>query len=483
MSGFRIEGNSGIVAEVNSRKEVTVNLPTDLADQAGYAIIMCESDPGTKTGEKYVKSPECSEDYRMRVGIDTLLFTETFNYSAQNTATFAYRNTTQTITWNTGYILMNATAGNTTGTGCEINTWRTFSIYGAGATYAEMTLQLANALPTANFVFDTGLFFLTTGATPYAPTDGAYFRITDAGVFGVLCYAGAGNETVVDLKLPVATFDLGVAHKMNLSIDERHTEFWIDDVLYAEIETPAGKGQPMSSSGAPWAARLACTGSGGTAMQVKISDVTVSMGDWHTSKTWAAQNCGQGLCAYQGQSGGTMGTTANHANNTNPTPIAGSNTAAGFVGLGGWFAVNAAVPGNDLIMTSFSNPTGGSGQTPRVLYITGCKISSVNMGAAVATSATAIAWSIAFGHTSASMAQAEGAAGKAPRRIAMGIQTWQVGATIGSSPDRGDLYMKFDSPIVVNPGEYIASVVRFIVGTATASQAIWGHVTFDGYYA
>jgi len=43
--------------------------------------------------------------------------------------------------------------------------------------------------------------------------------------------------------------------------------------------------------------------------------------------------------------------------------------------------------------------------------------------------------------------------------------------------------MQFDSPICVQPGEFVASVAKFVVGTATASQVIWAHVTFDGYRA
>ena len=50
-------------------------------------------------------------------------------------------------------------------------------------------------------------------------------------------------------------------------------------------------------------------------------------------------------------------------------------------------------------------------------------------------------------------------------------------------PQNGDLYMPFNSPIAVYPGEFVATVAKFIVGTATASQVIWCHVTFDAFYA
>ena len=39
--------------------------------------------------------------------------------------------------------------------------------------------------------------------------------------------------------------------------------------------------------------------------------------------------------------------------------------------------------------------------------------------------------------------------------------------------------MPFASPIVVNPGEFIASVAKFLQGTATASQTVYIQVAFD----
>jgi len=109
----------------------------------------------------------------------------------------------------------------------------------------------------------------------------------------------------------------------------------------------------------------------------------------------------------------------------------------------------------------------------RRLVIRGVQLSAVNTGAAVATTATTIQFSLAFGHTAVSLATAEGATTKAPRRVALGIMTWAVGAAIGQGPQNGDLFADFgDAPIFVNPGEFVALVGKFIVGTATASQTI-----------
>ena len=64
----------------------------------------------------------------------------------------------------------------------------------------------------------------------------------------------------------------------------------------------------------------------------------------------------------------------------------------------------------------------------------------------------------------------------------MGFMTWLVGAAIGAGPQNGDLTMRFDSPIVVNPGEYLVTVAKFVLGTVNGSETIMAHVTFDGYF-
>jgi hypothetical protein len=146
------------------------------------------------------------------------------------------------------------------------------------------------------------------------------------------------------------------------------------------------------------------------------------------------------------------------------------------------------VAGVDGLITSFQVPTGGINQTPRNLVITGLRIDAVNIGAAVATTASVLQWSLAFGATGGtvpSLAQAESASfvtgtTKAWRRVPLGVQSWIVGAAIGAPAEQ--ISLNFQSPVVVRPGEWVASVAKFIVGTATASQVIWCTVTFDAHY-
>jgi hypothetical protein len=181
--------------------------------------------------------------------------------------------------------------------------------------------------------------------------------------------------------------------------------------------------------------------------------------------------------SYQGLSGGTMGTLATYPNSTNPTAAAPSNTALTANlpgGLGGQGAVTAAAAAaTDGIWGSYQVPAGTANVQGRRLCLRGVRLSAVNTGAAVATTATALQFSLAFGHTGVSLATTEAAAAKAPRRVSLGFMTWPVGAAIGAGPQNGDIWVDFgDAPIFVNPGEFIALVGKFLVGTATASQTI-----------
>jgi len=100
----------------------------------------------------------------------------------------------------------------------------------------------------------------------------------------------------------------------------------------------------------------------------------------------------------------------------------------------------------------------------------------------VATTPTTLFWYLAFGHNALSLATAEAATTKAPRRVPLGFVYAPIGSVIGANYSPDAIVLQFVSPIVVNPGEYIASVVRQIVGTATASQTIYYSVMFDAHF-
>ncbi len=489
MAGIRIEGDaSGNVAEVTSAKQLKIVPETNPSGNPGNVGAMTMhslNDNGQVSGTPRVSSPETSSDYRLRVGMDLMLDTEVFNYAAQNTSKHSYTAVTMANALSGGFLNINSAGITTLNTATRFFTQRMFVLPGQQTSLYAETLAALSAAPATNTTIDFGLFICGAGA-PMAPTDGAYFRITNAGVYGVVNYNGTETGSAIFSFTPV----VNRVYQFLVTVTNRNVEFWIDDVLYGEISTPVGQSQPFQSQSLPYAIRHSIGGTAaGSALSLKVAAYSVALGDSSASKDFETALCKSGQGAAQGQSGGTMGTTANYVNSADPAAAAAlSNTTALVTGLGGQYRFNAGVTAvTDGIVTSFQVPAGTVAVPGRSLIVTGINLSAVNMGAAVATTASTIAWSLAFGHTAVSLATAEtgsfvSGTAKAPRRVPLGFMTWPVGAGVGQGPQNGDIYIPFTSPIVVNPGEFIASVAKFIMGTATASQVIWGHVTIVGYF-
>lgn len=459
-------------AGVDSNNRVKANLADATApNQVGGVRLYSENDAGSISGTAYLQSPETDDDCRIRIGHEALFDCETFNYTAQNTGKHIYRNTTMTNAWATSGLTTNSGNITTTTTGSSFQTWAEFPILGASQLYCEIECSFT-AQPTTNTIVDFGLPRMAI-TNPFAPTDGVYFRLTSAGLTGVI--NSNGTETTTS---PFTfTYTNNQKYQFIITIHEREVEFWIDGVLYGSIETPVGQGQPCMSASLPFGIRHAITGgAAGSALSFVLNDYTISVGGPNIAQT--ASILGQRIYgSYQGLSGGTMGGLATYANSTNPTAAAPSNTALTANlpgGLGGQGVVTAAVAAaTDGIWGSYQVPAGTVSVQGRRLVIRGVKIDAVNTGAAVATTATTLQFSLAFGHSAVSLATSEAATTKAARRVALGYMTWPVAAAIGAGPQGGPIMVDFgDTPIFVNPGEFVALVGKFLVGTATASQTI-----------
>jgi hypothetical protein len=490
MAGIRIEGNtSGNVAEVNANHELTINL-TRNAGTAGYSAPVCEHDAGDVTGTPYQDPLDITTDYQLRTSLTTLLDNSDINYSGQDTARFRYLNATMTAVWGSGFITTNATSITTLNTGVLVQTYNKFPLYGASDTWYEFTGSFTSAWLATNTTIDIGAF-LAGATTPFAPTDGVYFRVNSAGIQGVSCYSGVEQVSPVFLAAagganwaPV----LGQVYEFGISLNNREIEFWINDTLMYEMPVPAGDGQPMSCGSVPFGMRHAIGGTAASAaMQFKMATYCISLSDFNTNKLWSHQVAGMGQMGYQGQSGGTMGSTSNLTNSQAiPVATAGSNTAAIVTGLGGIGGLTATAPATlDAIATSYQNPDSTAAFTGRKLVINGVKISCINAGTAVLTTPTTLYWYLAFGHTAVSLATGEaggGSATKAPRRVPLGFVSIPVGALPGVNFNPDAIVVPFIAPIVVNPGEFIASVVKTVIGTATASQFTMFSVMFDCHF-
>ena len=167
--------------------------------------------------------------------------------------------------------------------------------------------------------------------------------------------------------------------------------------------------------------------------------------------------------------------TAQHANSTSPTSASLSNTAAGYTTLGGrWQFAAPGAAATDFALFAYQVPAGYR------LMIKSVCISSVNTGAAVATTATILDWSIAVNATAVSLATTDSDPVWAPRRIPLGVQGFIVGAAIGANGN--EIYRTFEQAIVCQPSRYVHVIVQVPVGTATGSQVMRGDVMFDAYF-
>lgn len=461
-------------AVVNGSGDVKVAL-TNVAADVGSVRLMSENDAGTVLGSPLLRSPETSLDYRLRVGNDSVWDDENFNYVAQNFNKHRYLSNTLTMTWAGGFLNTNGTSVTTTGTGCQFSTYRHFPMQGAGGIYCETAMALSNS-PVTNWSLDYGMF-LPAAASTSIPLDGVYFRVNSSGVFGVVNNNGTESTTAVFAFTPT----ISTVYKYNISMSDSEVEFWIDDVLYATKAKPAGVGSVIYSGSLPFAIRHHHIGATSAVIQAKFANYTVSMADMDNTRLWASNKAGQGLSAIQYPSGGAAGMTSNNVNITAPAAATLANATAGYATLGGKFQF-AAVAGaeTDYALFAFLNPAPTTGITGRNLVIRGIWIDTYNAVVAVATTPTVLEWSAATGSTAVTLLTTDTAVARLPKRIALGVQSFTVGALAGQSAPRIDVNL--DAPIVVEAGTYFHIILRMPYGTATATEVFRGQVGINAYW-
>jgi hypothetical protein len=477
----RIKGVSNL-ADVDSNSNLKTNLPTVIS-QAGYVIPVSEVDPGTITGSSLRRAINVSQGRRMAVGLDTPIFDFTFNATAQDTSTWKCVFTTMTITQGSGSALFNAGSATVSGNIAGLQSWRMFNLLEGGPLKIELSL-LATAVPLTNQVGEWGLF--QTAATI---ADGVYFRYSSAGLYGVINYGGV--ETVSSLLL--ASITAGTTYNFTIIIGEGSTEFWYDlgagAVLMGTITTPAAQSEPFAFGALPVCVQQRNSGtvSGSPQMQLKWSDVSVMQKSLNLTMPFSEQVA---LCRgnHQGMSGGTMGMLALLTNSLAAGAGAAmtNTTAALGTGLGGQFSAQPTLAaGTDGIVCSYQNPAGSVNQTPRTLVITGIHVSSM-VNTALTGGPCQFMYSLAWGHTAVSAATAESASfatntTKAPRRMGVGLETIAATAAVGVTGTPGGIHVLLNSPIIVNPGEFVALLAKNF-GTVTSAGVVTFLVTFDHHW-
>lgn len=480
------------MANVDAGFNLRTALPgADTPQYVGAVRNFAENDDGGVTGVPLLRSAEVSQDFRQRVGLDTLLFSYTFNATAQNTGIWRHAFSTMTMTQSAGFLNVNA-AGTSVGSGqfAYLMSWRQFSLLGTAPLAVEITLQLTMS-PSANEVFQAGLG-VATGAVE--PVDGVWFEITSAGVKGCVRY-NSGTVSKIDL-LPINDVALSTNSKYVMVIGEREIEFWIDDGHYGTLSVPVAQGQPFLSTSLPLFIQKYNSFTVGSSPNtiVKVGDVTVTLMDLVTSKPWSHQMAGMGLSG-QGLDGGTMGANTFYTNSAYPTAALPVNTAltanlpSGIAG-GRGLATLWNLAATDMVMSQAFNPGGSVNQAARVMYVTGVTISAVTANAAWTAPAAgqhALLWGLYYGGSSVSMAAVDSASfttgtTKALRRKFLGIMGWLTGATPIGTPCDNRISVVFNSPIAVNPGENIGLFCQMLNGAAVATGAIMYTYDIDHYF-
>jgi hypothetical protein len=474
MAGFRIEGNtSGNVAEVDANNNLKITGPITEV-QAGFAALSSEVDAGTVTGTRTTKALELSEDFRLKVGTDQYAFYDNFSAStSENRYSWTSVVTTMTTGVTNGFQILNAGSSVASGAVARFQTWQSFKATKQATLQAEMNIQLS-AVAQTNNVCEWG-FFIATGTA--APTDGVFFRINASGE--LRCVVNFNGTETQSSALSVATLiSTNTTQQFLIYMNSKVARFWINNILVAEINLPVSQPAMTSSQSLPLAFRNYNSAATSTAQQMKIGEVSVMQGDMGFPKPYSHVMSSMGKIASQLLGGGTSALYTNSlaagagAAMTNTTAALGS-------GLGGQFTTTPTLAaGTDGILMSYQNIAGAAATQGRTLFITGIRVQGA-VTAALTGGPVLYAYSLAYGHTNVSMATADAATAKAPRRIPLGFESFAATAAVGVIGQ--SVYMPFDAPVPVYQGELVAVVAKNL-GTVTSAGTISVLVSVDGYW-
>lgn len=274
MGGIRIEGSSGNVADATSAGNLKVQL-SNTAAQVGSVRMMSEVDDGSITGSPQLKSPETSIDYRMRVGIDSLLDHYTFTQGTFNASKFH----TEVSQGNIGYgqtygysLRINTSTNASANVTGRIMTRRAFHVYSQNVPlYCETSWSISAAV-VGSTVYEVGLFGAISN-TYGIPDDGAGFRINSSGIYGFVVRNGTETNTGVLLALTP-----GTSYNATVVLGTGEVQFFLNDVAYSlPIKTTSSDTVKWTSLS--WCARLYQSAAVASSQYMTVWQYSIMQGD------------------------------------------------------------------------------------------------------------------------------------------------------------------------------------------------------------
>lgn len=482
----QIIDNSGTVGgvAVNTDHEIAVAPTTDF-EKAGIVGIAYETNAGGEGIGRKVIPADGSNDFRLRVGIDSTLWRDTFSHTVVNTSKYQVINTTMTNTLSGGRWILNNGASVASAVGTIVKSYMSFALNLSGTLYCDFEAGFL-VTPQANNICEWGLM-QCTGVT--SPNDGVYFRLNSDGLlYGVTCSNSSESAVALISSSGVScVVSAGTMYHYLIAVHNDTTEFWINDILVGEVNTGATLGSPMLSMSEPICFRTYNLGIVAVAQQFLIASVSVSRGDVDSMRLWPTIQCAMGNSCYNTPDGTTAGSTGSYIYSTAPViPATTGSYLSGiacYTTLGGQHGMIALASSEaDILVYSFLNPAATPAIPGKNLIIRGVTIDGVSTGAVGSAIGAVQQWSLAVGGTNVAMPADSATVGtRAGRRVPLGFLCYPASAAIGAPATR-PIDINLDSPIVVESGTYLNIHYKPIVGPINAGQIFRGICFVNGYF-
>ena len=489
------DGASGTTSKANVDSNYNLQVNTTLSGiQAGFVVAEVQTDAGVVMGTPTYRKLDVSYDGRLRVGIDTPLFNDRLAGTSQNTANYNTATNVMTVVQASGYVTLNANNSTNNSAYATIQTYKTFPSVLPFGTKAYILAALTQT-PASGNITEFGFGLVNTNS---APSDGVFFRFSGNSLQAV--ENNTGTETISGISTSLTPS--GTFHQFEIGWHGGSTVFRIDNNIVTSMPmstnsgTSVGYDYPTASNDLPLFMRTYNYGAGPTiAQQLKVSNVAVFTVDANTWKPWPSIINGMGGSASQGQNGMTMGSTASWTNTTNPIANSGLNTTALMgSGIGGfymWSGIivcnNISAAGNqDYIICDYQIPTGSNTVPGKSLYVHGVNVQAINLQPSGTWSGNSTSlMTLAYGHTSESLATIESANTKIPRIVPLGTLYFPSGSATnysGTNPyNPPPIVFPFTAPVVVNPGEYLSFNSRFLGSSGVFANILYD-IGVDGYW-
>jgi hypothetical protein len=487
-TGGSVSGKANVDATFNLNVNTPVNEGT-----AGFVALSSEVDAGTVMPSRTNRALEVSEDYRLRVGVDTMWLNKAFASAILDPA-FVQVATTMTYVQANGFGVLNSASAVANGNTINLSTKKNFPLFSTFSTVIETHLREANPTST-NSSSEWGLGLMTGVATPL---DGVFWRRLAGGQLqGVVNFAGIENATnITTTAVPgrsgTGSYSATNVNKYVIVCHVGSVEFWINDILCLRTDTPTNQGAPTQSSSLPLQFRVVNSGVASAGRRIEVGFAGVQVADAITARSWPASINGNGGSSIQTQQGTAVAQTSNSLITALAAPTFTANTAPANAALGGkWITTSPMTVGTSGLATvadvhyplfSYLNPAGTVAIPGKDLVIRGIRVGETVVSAVLGATYTQIEWLAGFGSSAATLATVDGVGPPttvSPKRIHLGSQGFLALAPAGTTAP--GFFIDFgDAPQVVPPGSYLHIIVSFLGNAATGT--LRGSVTPIGYY-